>query len=292
MSSKNNAKSSKENTSREKATSKYFKPAILILSIIGFLLSVYLTYLHYSEGQAAFCSQGSDCDAVRQSSYSSLLGIPVALFGAVGYALIFWFTYVSLSKSMRWVLLYIISLAGFVFSLYLTYLELFVINAICFYCVVSAVIMTAIFILIALRKEEFYPKLSSLHTAVLTICVFGIVVIGSSAFQSDTFDFEDDGAIAANSLQLGLAKHLRQNGARMYGSYKCPHCNTQKALFGGASKYVDYVECDPAGPDTRSQICFSRGIMSYPTWEINGKYYEGAKSLTELSQLSGYKNSQ
>jgi uncharacterized membrane protein len=287
MSSKDKTKSS-----RDKTNSKYFKPAVLILSVIGFLLSVYLTYLHYTEGHAAFCSQGSDCDAVRQSSYSSIFGVPVALFGAIAYALILWFTYVSISKSLRWLLLYIISLAGFVFSVYLTYLELFVIKAICPYCVISALIMTAIFIMIAFRKAEFYPKLSSLHTAVLTVCVLGVVVIGSSAFQSDSLESQNEGTSTANSFQLGLAKHLRQNGAKMYGSYKCPHCNAQKALFGAASKYVDYVECAPEGPNTRSNLCFSRGIMNYPTWEIKGKYYEGAKSLAELSQLSGYNKSQ
>lgn len=279
-------------SSIDKTKNKYFKPAILILSVLGFLLSVYLTYLHYSEGQTAFCSQDSGCDSVRQSAYSSILGIPVALLGAVGYALIFWFTFVSITRKVRWILLYTISLAGFVFSAYLTYLELFVIKAICPYCVVSAIIMTVIFIMIALRKDELYPTLSSLHTAVLTICVLGIVVIGSSAFQSDGLDFQDDGTSSANSFQLGLAKHLRQSGAKMYGSYKCPHCNDQKALFGDASKYVDYVECDPTGPNANPNLCFSRGIMNYPTWEINGKYYEGAKSLPELSNISGYNNSQ
>ena len=278
-------------SSKAQTKTKYFKPAVLVLSLIGFLLSVYLTYLHYTEGQSAFCSVGSDCDVVRQSSYSSILGIPVALLGAVGYACIFWFTFVSMARKVRWVLLYTISLAGFVFSAYLTYLELFVINAICPYCVASALIMTAIFILIAMRKSEFYPKLSSLHTAVLTICILGVVVVGSSALQSDTLDF-DDSNLTANSFQLGLAKHLRQSGAKMYGSYKCPHCNSQKALFGDASKYVDYVECDPSGPDAQANLCFSRGIMNYPTWEINGRYYEGAKSLPDLANLSGYNSAQ
>jgi len=171
-------------STREKTKSKYFKPTILILSVIGFLLSVYLTYLHYTDGQSAFCSQGSDCDVVRQSSYSSILGIPVALLGAVGYVLIFWFIYVSMARSTRWLLLYIISLAGFAFSLYLTYLEIVVIKAICPYCLVSALIMTIIFIMLVYRKSELYPKLSTLKTAVLTICVLGVVLIGSNALQS------------------------------------------------------------------------------------------------------------
>jgi uncharacterized membrane protein len=279
-------------STREKTKSKYFKPTILILSVIGFLLSVYLTYLHYTDGQSAFCSQGSDCDVVRQSSYSSILGIPVALLGAVGYVLIFWFTYVSIARSTRWLLLYIISLAGFAFSLYLTYLEIVVIKAICPYCLVSALIMTIIFIMLVYRKSELYPKLSTLKTAVLTICVLGVVLIGSSALQSDSLDFELDGTSTANSFQLGLAKHLRTKGAVMYGSYKCQHCILQKALFGDASKYVVYVECDPAGKDAKPTVCSSRGIVHYPTWEIGGKYYEGSKTLQELSQLSGYKNTQ
>jgi len=274
----------------DKTKSKYFKPIILILSVIGFLVSAYLTYLHYTEGHAAFCTEGSDCDVVRQSSYSTILGIPVALLGAVGYVLIFWFTYVSLARKTRWLLLYTISLAGFVFSAYLTYLELFVINAICFYCIVSAVIMTIIFIMLAYSKSELYPKLSALKTAVLTICVLVVVIIGSSAFQSDPLDFAD-GAGTASGFQLGLAKHLRAKGAVMYGSYKCPHCNAQKALFGDAAKYMVYVECDPQGKDAKPTVCFSRGIVHYPTWEIGGRYYEGAKSLQELSQLSGYKYS-
>ena len=278
-------------SSEKKAKNKYLKPALLILSVIGFLLSLYLTYLHYSEGQTAFCSQGSDCDVVRQSSYSSILGIPVALLGAVGYALIFWFTFVSMSKRLRWVLLYVISLAGFIFSLYLTYIELFVIKAICPYCVVSAIIMTVIFIIVVSRKSEFYPNLSSLHTAVLTICIVGVVAVGSSAFQSSNVDLAalEQGAANANPTQLGLAKFLRERGAVMYGAYNCPHCNSQKALFGGASPFIDYVECNPAGEDAKPTLCYSKGIVHYPTWEINGNFYEGAKSLQELAQISGYK---
>lgn len=279
-------------SSKDQTKTKYLKPAVLILSVIGFLLSIYLTYLHYTEGQSAFCSQGSDCDVVRQSSYSSILGIPVALLGAVGYALIFWFSYVSISKRMGWLLLYTISLAGFIFSAYLTYIELFVIKAICPYCVVSAVIMTIIFIIIASRKSEFYPKLSSLHTAVLTVCVLGVVVIGSSAFQSNSIETQAGSTGNANSLQLGLAKYLKERGAVMYGSYKCPHCNSQKALFGGASTYINYVECDPSGENSKATLCFSRGVMHYPTWEINGRFYEGGKTLQELSQISGYSGPQ
>lgn len=279
-------------SSKDDTKYKYLKPAIIVLSLIGLLLSVYLTYLHYTKGQAAFCSQGSDCDFVRNSSYSTMLGIPVALLGAVGYALIFWFAYVSMSRRPRWVLLYIISLAGFAFSAYLTYVELFEIHAVCGYCVASAVIMTAIFILIAMRKSELNPQLSSLSTAVITICVLVVVLIGAYAVQSDSAKKAEEYAGSASGFQIGLARYLNQSGAVMYGSYRCPHCNQQKALFGAAAKYVNYVECDPSGPNANPNLCIARGIMNYPTWVINGSYYQGAKSLSELSELSGYNNSQ
>ncbi len=59
---------------------------ILVLSALGIVLSVYLTYLYYSKAETAFCIAGSGCDFVRESPYSTILGIPVAIFGVIGYS--------------------------------------------------------------------------------------------------------------------------------------------------------------------------------------------------------------
>ena len=66
----------------------YLKPVILALSALGIILSLYLTYLHFTESQAAFCAAGSDCDTVRQSGFSTIMGIPVAAVGVAGYSVI------------------------------------------------------------------------------------------------------------------------------------------------------------------------------------------------------------
>ncbi len=60
-------------------------------------------------------------------------------------------------------------------------------------------------------------------------------------------------------------------------------------MFGDAFKYINYVECHPSGKNSNTQLCDRKGIDSYPTWEINGKLHQGAKSLRELARLSDFK---
>ena len=92
----------------------------------------------------------------------------------------------------------------------------------------------------------------------------------------------------ANDFQTGLAKYLGKTGAVMYGSFQCSHCNQQKRLFGSAFKYITYVECHPKGQNANPSLCLAKGIMNYPTWEIGGRYYEGAMTLAKISEISGY----
>jgi len=279
-------------SSGKKTKGNYLKPVVLTLSAIGILLSLYLAFLYFTETQAAFCAPGSDCDTVRQSAFSTVLGIPVAAIGVVGYSVIFLLTVISIAKRTKWLLLYIFALAGFIFSAYLTYLELFVIKAMCMYCIFSAVLMTIIFIALLAAKSEYSPKLSPAITLMLSLAVAAAVILGAALVQAEKFgetrDLLSGNSEPANQYQLGLAKYLGGHGAVMYGSFKCPHCNLQKKLFGDAFKYVTYVECHPKGPDANPSLCFAKGIVNYPTWEINGKYYEGTMSLDQLSQLSGY----
>lgn len=85
-----------------------------------------------------------------------------------------------------------------------------------------------------------------------------------------------------------LAKYLTQTGAEMYGAYWCSHCKEQKELFGDAFQYIKYIECDPKGENPQVDKCTAAGISGYPTWIINGKQSSGAKTFTELKELSGY----
>lgn len=92
----------------------------------------------------------------------------------------------------------------------------------------------------------------------------------------------------AIAFEQGLAKHLQQTGAKMYGAYWCPHCADQKALFGAAVETMPYVECDPNGEKPQPDLCQAKQIEGYPTWEIAGQLYPGTRSLLELAALSNY----
>lgn len=118
-----------------------------VLCLLGLGVAGYLTYVHY-EDISAVCSTGG-CERVQNSSYSELAGIPVALLGLVGYLAI------AISLLARGDLGRAatagLTIVGFGFSAYLTYLELFVIDAICQWCVASAVLMTALLVVTVVR---------------------------------------------------------------------------------------------------------------------------------------------
>lgn len=89
------------------------------------------------------------CDIVNTSKYAVIIGTPIALFGMVYYftLIILASIYSSTGKREFLLTIFMLSGLGFIFSIYLTYLQLFVINAICFYCIISAGITTTIFVL-------------------------------------------------------------------------------------------------------------------------------------------------
>ena len=127
---------------------------IQIFSVLGLLIAHYLYLFH--EGVLIVGCTGSgwdDCGAVSgpTAPYSSIGPIPVALIGLLGYAFIFLLTWLKdwepLAEGYLPELLLGAAILGFLFTLGLTGLELFVIHAFCRYCVVSAVFMTVIFIL-------------------------------------------------------------------------------------------------------------------------------------------------
>ena len=122
--------------------------AIAMLAVAGLGVSAYLTYVHYA-GIEPICAGGGGCERVQTSDYADLAGIPVAVLGLAGYALILAAS--QLPGEAARTAAAVLALVGFGFSAYLTYRELFTIDAICHWCVASAVIMTALAVLSALR---------------------------------------------------------------------------------------------------------------------------------------------
>jgi uncharacterized membrane protein len=122
------------------------------LSLLGLGAALYLTYVEVT-GSRAICGPVGDCNAVQTSPYAKLFGfLPVAWLGAAGYLTILagWlWRHVrqdALAKAAG-PSMYGMALFGTLFSIYLTYLELFVIHAVCVWCLFSAVIITALMLL-------------------------------------------------------------------------------------------------------------------------------------------------
>ena len=123
---------------------------MIVLAVIGLGIASYLTYVHYA-GIKPACTAGESCTKVQTSVYSELAGVPVALMGLIGYVAILASLLAPENESTRFATL-AFTLAGFGFSAYLTYRELFSIHAVCEWCASSAVIMT---ILMALATWRF-----------------------------------------------------------------------------------------------------------------------------------------
>ena len=122
--------------------------AAIVLALVGLGVAAYLTYIHY-EGIKPVCGLGGDCEKVQTSEWSKLAGVPVAVLGLVGYAAILVTLFIDREAAL--IAGAIFALAGFGFSAYLTYRELFSIDAICQWCVASAVIMTLLAIVTTAR---------------------------------------------------------------------------------------------------------------------------------------------
>ncbi|HEX6384142.1 MAG TPA: vitamin K epoxide reductase family protein [Anaerolineae bacterium] len=127
---------------------------IQLLAVPGMLISFYLLLFH-SGNLIGVCgpSAWDDCGAVSgpDAPYSAIGLVPVALIGLIGYGFIFLLTWLKdwlppLEEYLPEVMVGVVGLA-FLFSLFLTGLELFVLNALCRYCVVSALIVTVMFVL-------------------------------------------------------------------------------------------------------------------------------------------------
>lgn len=122
---------------------------LLILALLGLMVSGYLLVVYVSGAQIV-CGMGHGCDDVRASAYAWILGLPVPAYGvayyfALGILAVLWSARNALS--LRWPLA-MLTAVGFVASMWLTYLEAFVIEAWCQWCVVSAVLATLAFVLV------------------------------------------------------------------------------------------------------------------------------------------------
>jgi len=122
--------------------------SLVAASSLGVAVSGYLATVHYS-GAALFCAGEGGCSQVQSSRFAMVAGVPVALLGLLLYlALAGLGTWRALSGEATPILvplaLFGLALSGTLYSGYLTYLEVFVIGAVCLWCAASAILATAI----------------------------------------------------------------------------------------------------------------------------------------------------
>lgn len=131
-----------------------------IIASLGFLDATYLTIIHY-KNIIPPCTIGS-CETVLNSEYAIMFGIPTALFGSLFYLSIIVLSLLILTNYKRIFIkaFYLLAATGFGVSLFLLYIQAFVLKSFCQYCLISAATSTGIFILaiLQIRKDKNKAK--------------------------------------------------------------------------------------------------------------------------------------
>jgi uncharacterized membrane protein len=138
------------------------RTAALACCVLGLAIAGYLTYVHYA-GISPVCEIAHGCEKVQTSRWSELAGVPVAVLGLLGYAGILAALLVPGEAAMTAAAGQ--ALVGAGFSAYLTYREIFTIEAICIWCVASAVLLTALAAITVIRLMRAGPAGSATPVA-------------------------------------------------------------------------------------------------------------------------------
>lgn len=132
------------------------RKALIALSLIGLADAIYLTYIKLAAD--GICVAGEGCEIVNTSVYSQIYGIPVAVLGGLAYvAMLVVLLLEPRNEFFEFngpLIVLGFSIFGVLYSAYLTYLELYVIRAICEFCVLSAIVLTFMLILSAVRMQR------------------------------------------------------------------------------------------------------------------------------------------
>jgi uncharacterized membrane protein len=127
--------------------------AVAFLAALGIGVATYVAIVEAGGGSPVCLAGGTGCKTVAESSYSHVAGVNIAIFGIVGYALLLVTAFVA--NDLARFGGFLVALGGFGYSIFLTYIEIFKIEAICQWCVASAVLMTILFFLNATRLVAY-----------------------------------------------------------------------------------------------------------------------------------------
>lgn len=256
---------------------------IICLASLGMLITAYLTWVGMFGSNTAFCAEGSGCDIVQQSRWSTVLGLPVALWGLLVYTAILLFAVRAPLRLKYWKRLWRVTLIGLAISLYLTVAGIVALDAVCLWCLASLATITAIFISVTIRRPESAPGMPwqnwALNNSVILVMILALLHVYYSGLLSPR----------ADPRLTALAEHLDDRGVKYYGAYWCPSCQEQSDLFGAAAEKLPYVECNPNGRQGGLAIaCRDNEIEGFPTWVINKRKIQGILKPQELADYTGF----
>lgn len=130
--------------------------AIQAISVVGFLVTVYATYLHFSSGPSTLCNFNAqfNCDVVNKGVYSEVFGIPVSILGMIGYVWFFVLAREMILRPQRRMKLLLAASIAFAagFSLHLAWISSVLLSTWCLVCIASYVCTFGIFSLFAWRE--------------------------------------------------------------------------------------------------------------------------------------------
>ena len=283
------------------------KTLLPALSLLGLFDSLYLLWVYTSPSRPIVCL-GSGCDAVRASSYAHLFGLPLPAFGVASYALLglLIFAEVLVSPRLGRAIQYAvagISCAGFLFSIYLTSLEAFVIHAWCAWCVVSALVVTGIFVLslLELRRPLPLPDPLAVIARVRTnfvLCVVALL-IGVPAFIL----LSRHGGLppVPQASSQALVEHLVRPDNHItgnlrapltlveFGDFECPACGlSEEAARQIRAQYADRIRfVFRQFPLSKIHPQAEKAAEASECTAEQGKFWEGLEKLyAEQADLS------
>jgi uncharacterized membrane protein len=257
---------------------------LIALAAVGLAITSYLTGVAWLDEAPAFCSTGSSCDVIQNSRWSTVLGLPLALWGFGLYAVIAFLAFRPASAIKRWKQIWSVSLLGVVLSVYLTLVGFISLDAICAWCLASLIVISAIFIANAVYRPTIAPEMPwwnwNLNSGIAALVA---VVVIHLYYNSDILQAPQD------PQMVTLVAHLQSTGAKFYGASWCTSCQRQKKIFGALAKDLPYVECSPFGRSgAPATECTIKGIDNFPTWIIKNKPTVGVLEPEELARLSGF----
>lgn len=189
---------------------------VLVPALLGMALAAYLTATSWSGTAPAFCTEGSGCDVVQSSRWGSLLGIPTAGWGFLGYAALAYIAMRVRNAAWHWQLSWLVAAVGLAISIYLTVVSVVLIEASCFYCLTSLALMAVITGIATFQRPAGIAGFSWPAWAGQTAVIALVIVGGLHLHYSGVFD----PAVGPEDPYLrGLAQHLQAQGDLFYGAY-------------------------------------------------------------------------